>query len=96
MTEVLPVDIGRTSPRRLLYEIGEGADGWIRLLATETIMSRQEVSSDTLNTVYEQFLAEKTSPRVTVHITPNTFVFVLPASHDEWPRLETSAFRRGR
>jgi hypothetical protein len=70
MAEVLPVNLGDTSPRRLLVTWANEQDGWIRLLTAETILSRQEVGDDTLETVYEQFLAEKALSENNANIIP--------------------------
>jgi len=59
MTEELSVNLPDATPRRLLVTWASQQDGWIRLLTAETILARQEISEDTLDKIYEHFLAEK-------------------------------------
>jgi hypothetical protein len=55
----VPVNLGGTTPRRLLVDWANGQDGWIRELTAETILSRQPPSEDLLDAAYATFLAEK-------------------------------------
>ena len=62
MAEELPVNLPDATPRRLLVTWANQQDGWIRLLTAETILARQEISEDTLDKIYEHFLAENGCP----------------------------------
>lgn len=53
------VNLGDTTPRRLLVDWANRQDGWLRQMVAETILSRQEPGQDILETVYATFLAEK-------------------------------------
>lgn len=59
MPDEVAVNLGETTPRRLLVEWANGQDAWTRQLTAATILSRQAPSADLLDTVYETFLAEK-------------------------------------
>jgi len=58
-SDALAVNLGDTTPRRLLVAWANEQDGWIRAMTAETISSRQEVSADALTKIYAHFLAEK-------------------------------------
>lgn len=58
-TDEVAVNLGDATPRRLLVDWANNQDAWIRQLAAETILSRQEPGPGTLETVYATFLAEK-------------------------------------
>jgi recombinational DNA repair ATPase RecF len=58
-TDEVAVNLGDATPRRLLVDWANKQDAWVRQLATETILSRQEPGEDTLDSVYTTFLAEK-------------------------------------
>lgn len=53
------VNLGDTTPRRLLVDWANGQDAWVRQLTAETILARQAPSEALLDTVYATFLAEK-------------------------------------
>lgn len=58
-TDEVAVNLGDATPRRLLVEWANKQDAWVRQLAAETILSRQEPGQDILDKVYATFLAEK-------------------------------------
>ncbi|MFT3862349.1 AAA family ATPase [Micropruina sp.] len=59
MTTELTVNLGDTTPRRLLVDWANSQDAWVRQLTAETILSRQTPGEDFLDVVYETFLVEK-------------------------------------
>ena len=82
-TDEVAVNLGDTTPRRLLVDWANKQDGWVRQLVAETILSRQEPSDDTLNIVYETFLAEKgltTQPQASI---PTLELDTVELSQDE-------------
>jgi hypothetical protein len=59
MPDEVIVNLGETTPRRLLVGWANGQDAWVRQLTAEIILSRQSPTADLLDSVYETFLAEK-------------------------------------
>ncbi|MGU3358107.1 AAA family ATPase [Microbacterium sp. M4A5_1d] len=57
--EEVSVNLGDTTPRRLLVEWANGQDAWVRQVTAETIFSRQAPSDALLDAAYGTFLAEK-------------------------------------
>ncbi|MFS0866048.1 hypothetical protein AB3M83_01780 [Microbacterium sp. 179-B 1A2 NHS] len=57
--EEVSVNLGVTTPRRLLVDWANGQDAWVRQITAETILSRQAPSDALLDAAYGTFLAEK-------------------------------------
>lgn len=88
----ISVNLGETTPRRLLVSWANGQDAWIRLLTAETILSRKELSDDALSKIYSVFLAEKSFTDLPVPEVPKLELEIAEATNED--SLELTEIRQ--